>query len=171
MMRTFSGFLVLAGALLLSGCGSKEFKEFKSADGGFKVLMPGTPKEKTQATPGGELKMYLVEERNGAYMAGFANTPIPPNESEAQTQNRLDGARDGAVRNINGTLVKDTKIKLAGKEPGREIEANLPQNKGIIRARFYIVGSRMYQVMVVGTKSFAGSADATKFLDSFALTN
>ena len=135
MMR--SSLVVLAGIFLLSGCGSKEFKEFKSPAGGFKVLMPGNPKEQTQNTPGGALKMYAVEERNGAYMAGFVDTPIPPNEPEAKTQQRLDGARDGAVGNIKGTLVRESKIQLAGKNPGREIEANLPQNKGIVRARFY----------------------------------
>jgi hypothetical protein len=97
MMRTSIGFAVLAGVFLVSGCGSKEFKEFKSAGGGFKVLMPGTPKEQTQNTPGGVLKMLILEERNGAYMAGYADTPIPPNEPEAKTQVRLDGARDGAV--------------------------------------------------------------------------
>jgi len=168
MMR--GSLVVLAGVFFLSGCGSKELKEFKSPAGGFKVLMPGNPKEQTQNTAAGQFKMYSVEERNGAYMAGFADTPIPPNEPEAKTQIRLDGARDGAVGNIKGTLVREAKIQLSG-NPGREIEANLPQNKGIVRARFYIVGSRMYQIMVVGTKSFAGSSDATKFLDSFALSN
>jgi hypothetical protein len=148
-----------------------KFKEFKSAAGGFTAQMPGNPKQQSQNIPGGGiLTAYLVEERDGAYMVGYSDIPIAPNESEAQLQNRLDGSRDGAVRNLNATVVRDVKIKLAGKHPGREIEANLPQNKGVMRARFYIVGSRMYQVMVLGTRAWVGAPTVTAFLDSFALT-
>lgn len=35
---------------------------------------------------------------------------------------------------------------------------------------FYFVNQRVYRVMFFGIKSFANSADAAKFLDSFTLT-
>jgi hypothetical protein len=54
--------------------------------------------------------------------------------------------------------------------PGRDIEAELPNGKGLLHARFWIVNKRLYQLMVVGTHSLAGSADATKFLKSLTLT-
>src|SRR6516162_4153493 len=104
MITTSTVFL--AGILLVSG-GETTFKEFSPAGARFKVLMPPNPQLKTQKTPGGLLNMYLVEEKNGAYMAGFADTPIPAGESAEETQKRLDGARDGAVRNIKGKLTKD----------------------------------------------------------------
>jgi hypothetical protein len=156
--------------LFLSGCNKAEFKEFTSADGRFKIQMPGTPKEGSQASGGTTMKTYSIESRNGAYVVGYGDLPIPANEPEAAVQERLDGARDGAVRGGNATLSNSGRVTLAGKYPGREFSAKLNGKEGIIRAKIYLVGSRLYQVMVVGTDSFANSSDSTKFLDSFALT-
>jgi hypothetical protein len=146
------------------------FREFVSTEGKFRVQMPGTPMQKRQRIGPVSLVMYTLENRDGAYMAGYCDVPIPFNEPEWQTQRRLDGAREGAIRNVNGGLLKENRIRLHGRDPGREIEANVP-GKGIIRARFYVVGRRMYQMMVIGTPAFARSADATRFLDSLSRTN
>jgi hypothetical protein len=144
--------------------------EFTSADGRFKVQMPGTPKEGSQASGGATMKTYSIESRNGAYVVGYADLPIPANEPEAAVQERLDGARDGAVRGGNATLSNSYRITLAGKYPGREFSATLNGTKGILRAKVYLVKGRLYQVMVIGTDSFANSSDSRQFLDSFALT-
>lgn len=41
--------------------------------------------------------------------------------------------------------------------------------QGQIRARIYLVGNRLYQVMVIGTDSYTTSSGANAFLDSFKL--
>jgi hypothetical protein len=74
------------------------------------------------------------------------------------------------VRNVGGTLTSESRITLSGKYPGREVQADIPSKKGALRARIYLVDRRFYQAMVAGTKPWATSADATKFLDSFVLT-
>jgi hypothetical protein len=160
-----------AGAATAVPNNSATFKEFVSPEGKFRVILPGTPMQKRQQFGPVSLTMYTLENRDGAYMAGFCDVPIGANESEAMTQRRLDGAREGAVRNVNGALIREARIRLHGRDPGREIEANLPHNRGILRARVYIVGRRMYQVMVVGTPAWAHSADANRFLDSLSRTN
>ena len=38
-----------------------------------------------------------------------------------------------------------------------------------MRVHAYLVNHRLYQLLVLGKKSFVDSADATKFLDSFQL--
>ena len=38
--------------------------------------------------------------------------------------------------------VREAKIRLQGKYPGREIEANLPEQNWVIRTRIYVVGGR-----------------------------
>jgi hypothetical protein len=172
--------LVVTGAVILSrngrtgtaaaANGSGSLREFVSAEGKFRVMMPGAPTQKRQQLGPISLAMYTLENRDGAYMVGYCDVPIPANEPEAMTQRRLDGAREGAIRNINGGLIKENRIWLHGREPGREIEANVP-GKGIIRARFYVAGRRMYQVIVIGTPALVHSADATRFLDSFSRTN
>jgi hypothetical protein len=170
MMRRDALWMVTCGVLLVSGCGKAEFKEFASADGRFKVQMPGTPKEQTQTAAGVTMKIYTLEEKDGAYAVSFADMPIPAGESEAQLQARLDGSRDGMLRNTGGILTSESKINLSGKYPGREVQADIASKKGILRARFYLVDRRLYQVVVTGTKPWATSANATKFLDSLVLT-
>jgi hypothetical protein len=148
-----------------------ELREFTSAEGRFKVLIPGTPRPQNQNAAGMVLKAFAVEQWGGAYIVAFADVAIGANEPAWQTEQRLNGSRDGALRNVNATLVREGKVTLQGKYLGREMEANLPNQKGVIRARFYIVGSRMYQMMVVGTPAFTRSATADRFLDSLTLTN
>jgi hypothetical protein len=115
-------------------------------------------------------KTFSVEDKNGAFVVTFADLPIPGDEGAELLEKRLDGSRDGMVGNIKAKLTGDKKIKLAGKYPGREVTADLPGKKGVIRARIYVVGKRLYQVMVIGTSDTANSGDATKFLESFQLT-
>jgi hypothetical protein len=168
-MRILGVALVSMSLLLATGCGPEQMKPFTSAEGKFTAQMPGTPTEKTQMAAGITFKMYMVETRSGGMVVGVADMPIGANESEAMIQQRLDGARDGAVKNINGTLAGSSQITLAGKYPGRELTANLPENKGILKARIYLVGARMYQVMVLGNAAYVNSENAGKFFDSFSV--
>ena len=156
--------------LFATGCGKAEFKEFASVDGRFKVQMPGTPKEEMPFAAGVSVKVYSVQETNGVYSVAFADLPLLTKETTGQIQARLDGARDGMVKKANATLTSAPSITLRGAHPGREVNADLPAQKGILRAKVYLVDKRLYQVMVVGTKSWATSADATKFLDSLVVT-
>lgn len=160
------------GLVFLVGCGTGlgELKEFSSPEGKFKVKMPGTPQKKNQDAGGIQVNAYAVEGRNGAMIVAYSDIPIPPNESEAQIQARLDGSRDGMLKNSNATLTKETKIQLPGGHFGREVHANLNNKKGEFRARFWLVGTKLYQVMAMGTPSFTNSEDATTFLQSFELS-
>ncbi len=160
---------LLFGAMFVTGCGQAEFKEFTSQEGKFKVQMPGTPKKQEQETFGAKLVTYSVEQRNGAYAANFADMPIPAGESAEKLEDRLDGAQAGALGNIKAKLIDSKKVTLENKYPGREFNGELPDNKGMIRARVFLVNTRMYQIIVIGTKSFVNSADASKFLNSLTL--
>ena len=116
--------------------------------------------------------MLGVESKDGACIIGVADLPIPDGETPEQIQDRLDGARDGAVRNVNGTLTSSSQITL-GKQKylGREFNATITKPKeGQLRARVYLVGKRFYQVIVMGTNEYATSKEATAFLDSFRVT-
>ena len=42
--------------------------------------------------------------------------------------------------------------------------------QGLTRGKVFLKGRRLYQIFVMGTESFANSASATKFLDSFKLS-
>ena len=153
---------------LVAGC-QPAMQDFTSTQLKFKARFPGKPKEQSQSGPfNTTMTMFAVESRNGVYMVGVADLPIPTGESDAMIQNRLDGSRDGAVRNIDGTLKTSGAITLNGKYPGREFVASVTKpQQGQVRAKIYMVGTRLYQVMVIGTDSYATNSQATEFLNSF----
>lgn len=151
--------------------GTDTLKSFAVPEGGFAVKMPGTPRKQSQpAGPGLTMHSYVVETGDGAMMAAYADLPIPPNEPAAKIEDRLDGSRQGMLQNSRAVLVNETKLQLPGGHRGREFTANVSSPQGVLRARIYLVGSRLYQVMAIGKASFANSADATTFLQSFQLT-
>jgi len=162
-------FRAVALVVALSAAAHADDKPSASNDGKFTAKFPGTPKEQTQEAAGVTLRMFALEEKAGAYMVAYADMPIPGNETAKETEARLDGSRDGMVKNMGGKLTEEKKATL-GKHPSREIFADLPAlPDGKVRARVFIVGTRLYQVMVVGTKEFFEAKGAVAFLDSLEL--
>jgi hypothetical protein len=146
--------------------------EFVSKDWKFAAKFPAEPKAQKQVAAGVAVALFAVESKDGVYGVAVADMPIPDGETAAQTQDRLDGARDGAVGNVGGTLTSSSQITLGKqKYPGREFNATVTQPKaGRLRAQVYLVGKRFYQVIVMGTTEYATAKEATAFLDSFRLT-
>ena len=162
-------FFAALGTFAVVGC-QKPMTEFTSPEYKFKASFPGAPKQQEKTQVGLKFKVYSTEARDGAYMIMVSDMPIPPNEPDEELQARLDSAQDGAVQGAGGTLKTSTKITLDGKYPGREFSARITQPAdGQVRVRIYIVGTRVYQVMVIGTDSYATAAEADAFLNSFKL--
>ncbi len=168
--------LVLA-APALADDPSPRRKPFTSKDGGFSVVMPASPtrKELSVPTPLGpiELQMYIVEQDGVAYFASYADYP-EDYVAKNDPQQMLDGAQSGAIGNVKGELVSDSKIELDG-NPGREFEFDFPKVGGPIpggggKARVYLVKNRLYQLQVLGKKEQVDDPSADRYLDSFKLT-
>src|SRR5262245_8350111 len=130
-----SGYGLLLGMMvcalvLASGCKNKpkpkDFKEFVSTEGHFKILMPGSPQDKSMPTPGQTVKYYALESKEEEWGAAFVESPIPAGESEAQLQQHLDRLRDVSLQAAGATLTHEIKITLNHKHPGREVKADLP---------------------------------------------
>jgi hypothetical protein len=146
-------------------------QDFTSQKWKFKTRFPGKPDEKTQPGPQGiSMTAFYTESRSGAMLVGVADMPIPENEPNETIQERLDGSRDGAIRNVGGTLKSSQAITLNGKYPGREFSATLTTPaQGQMRCKVFLVNRRLYQVLVLGTDSFVTSQKADEFLNSFQL--
>jgi hypothetical protein len=143
--------------------------EFKSAAGRLKVTFPQAPKQVNQVAAGINFTMFVYEEKEGAFMIGYADMPIPPNEPPLQIQNRLVGAQAGALANVGGVATAQRDIKFQGKFPGREFEGNVTRPQGIVRARMIMSGTRLYQVIVLGRPGLVNSPAADRFFNSFTL--
>jgi len=153
-----------------------ELKDFADPDGGFTVQMPGQPTASTQKAGGGDMKLYVTEEESdagsGACLVSVLVIPGAGEEANARLQQRLDGGVDGLLRSMSGKLVEVERIQLSDKYPGRFVRAKVKMGEtdGVARARFFLVGDKLYQVMAVGTDSWIDGEDRSTFLRSFKLT-
>ena len=160
-------------------------KEFKSPDGGFTVVFPGTPKlEETTANTGiGPVKTHLAihETASEVYYVSYVDLPAGL-ETPEEIKAGLDSSRDGAIAGGH-RLISESNVTISGVD-GRELL--MEKNGLIIRGRFFYLKQRLYQV-IFGTpaarafrngKSSPNPADRTehfetttkRFFDSFKLT-
>ena len=179
----YMGSLVFGIALIIGGLYFKtsgfagsgnsatmsSFTEFVSKEGKFKASFPGTPKEQSQSALGIKFKMYMVEEADGVFGVAYFDLPAGTNPQGAQVDSILTNARKGMLQNMGATLVKEDRITLQGKYPGREVKADVPSKGGEMYCSIYLVNSRAYLVMILGKQDWLNSDKARKFLNSFAL--
>ena len=171
---------ILASIALTLGClggpivGAQvaAWQEFTSREGRFSVLFPGKPlhQEANEPSPLGEIAGHLygvTTSPNGGFFVGYHDFPMLPNV-RIDRRRALTGARDGAIRNVQGTLETEKRLTLNG-HPGREFAASAPMGVRV-RARLYFVGNRMYSVIATGSREELNSPDVGKFLESFKLT-
>ena len=151
--------------------GEPPLKLFVCPDGSFQVSMPGDPLEQmppddAQATG----KMYVVEESNSIYQVGYLERTPPPRESKTQRQAMLDAGREDVVTRVRGKLAASKNITVNGRYAGVEYEIDLPEPGVLYRSRVFLVEQRTYQLVVIGRKAWARSADVDRFFDSLKLT-
>lgn len=166
--------LVVVGMLLSSLAGARAqvaLEPFASKDCGFAILMPGKPKEQTS-----KIKSALGELDNKQFMVATANKAFwmvsvidyPAGTANGKEDALLDGAVKSAVKGLQGKTLHEGKITLEDKYPGRKLEVEA-EKIGVYRAHFFLVGDRVYQVIVRGPKDAATSPEAMKYLESFKL--
>jgi hypothetical protein len=172
-VRLFSLGLVLP--LLLAAqpdAPAPELKAFASREGGFTVLLPGTPREqalKHKGPDGREVVSYtfVVERTPAAYTIAYASDPNLAKADLDAINVRLEKVRKGLESSLNGKLVGERKITLE-KHPGLEFHLELA-GTSFYRSRIYIVRDRFFQVTVLGPREVALSPESNAILDSFQL--
>jgi hypothetical protein len=166
--------LVVVGLLVcvVAAEAQLKFETFTSKDLGFSILMPGMPKEQTLKIKSdrGDLenKQFMVASDTGAWIVSVIDYPA---DTPADLADRLlDGAVKGAMNNLKGKTLSEGKIMLDKKHAGRQFQVEAPKI-GVHRAHVFLVGNRLYQIVVRGPKELATSAEATRYLESFKLKN
>lgn len=136
--------------------------------GGYAVLMPGKPNE--QDTPGnlaiGLLggHMSIVEKTDDiAFLAQCSRFAV--NRTDAKRE--LDVARDNLVVTLGAKLQSQQDVQLDG-QPGRELVVSLADN-AVVRARYYLVGRNLFQVMASVPRGQESSNEVNAFFASFRL--
>jgi hypothetical protein len=160
-----------AGSSSLSAGKQGAWQTFTSKEGRFTISMPGTPGSSKQGTATAigniDLYMFTLGTSNNQYAIGYAD--FPENlVAGGSTDAMLEGAKTGAATNVGGTILAERKVWI-NNWPGREVSIGLKDGK-TIKARYYLVKNRLYEIMVGFDKGKEVPADTTRYMDSFRIT-
>jgi serine/threonine protein kinase len=173
----------------------EHWKKFTSKEGGFSVYFPSANlREVTLPLPlvNGEKKGVgaLLPNDQGLYTVFYSELPAAVIQQPGDADRILDiipiqvrgqGAKVlGEMKKISldGYPGREVSLEAAGKElsaliraifPGREAALEIA-GKGFVLFRIYLVKSRQYELVAVGTKERISSQETEAFLDSFQLT-
>jgi hypothetical protein len=160
------------GIFVIIAAAGAQSDPYSSKEGNYRAMFPSTPKTAKQNLPGpAGVKVTAhsatVKDRNGA-VYGVNYTEFP-NATEAM----LDAAVDAMIKSAKMKPSSREKIDLDG-HPGRDVkfEVDPPRGtkeKGLGQAKCFLVGKRIYQVLVIGPESKVSTDEIKAFVDSFAL--
>jgi hypothetical protein len=166
--------LGLCAALALSACAPElDWRELSVPDGQFAALLPckARAESRTLNTAAGVLKMtmYACSLKGGTMGVAFTDYPAAALAGE-NMRGQLNAAADALLRNIGAGLRSEQDIQVAGL-PGRQIsaEGSGAAQATLLKARFVVSGSRLYQIAYVGAREDLAMADIDMFLGSFKL--
>jgi hypothetical protein len=154
--------------------GNCRWRPFTSAEGRFRVQLPGTPRidKQTWVTEKGPLDLYIVfaDERGTGTSYGVCYSdldgPAVP-EGEGGADEILAQAREAVRKRMGGRILEERPIALEG-HPGLELMIHSPQ-RGTAVARVFCTGDRFFQVLAVGEDVSLFQPPVRSFLDSFRL--
>jgi len=169
--------VALAAILLVAAAPAEKrlkWKPFSSKDGRYKVLLPGTPKSRELASDGefGTSVAHMNTVTVGETVYTVSHTDFGDGVKKLSPKDVYDATRDRMVERMNGKVFGETDVSLDD-HPGRETRIEIGTDDGyrmFLRYRVFLVGSRLYQFSVGGTRKEATSKNADKFFKSFALT-
>lgn len=171
-MRRLLTALCLGFVFTLGGWASASaqiWSEYAPEGGRYRILMPGTPQVSTEpvSLPDGskvQMLQAIIETPDAAYLSTHVDYP-PEMVRRTTSETLLDNVRNGSSR--GHTLVREKRLTIAG-NPGREYV--ITRANGITLAtRSFIVGNRLYQVIVAGRAGVDQNPDTRQFLESFTL--
>ena len=159
---------LLLSLLLLSSCyADLDWRELKSIEGGFKVLMPARAKETSGPMGAGAgsatLTLWTAEAVFGAGHADY------PGNAAAE----LAAARDRLARNVRGKVTSDRDVRTTNL-PGLSgraltIEGFAADGSArVVHAQLYASGRRLYELAVIAQPGALSAADLEMFFSSFS---
>jgi len=149
---------------------SPVWREFKSEDGLFELLMPAPPVSQTLTleTQGRRIvhHSYVASMGGVTCVVDYADLPkwfADPTNAKAL----FDEGRDQFLKDSQGKLASEKPISLDGYS-GREVKVYKSGGQGI--ARFYLTEARLYQLVIVGINLKEKSTnEAARFFSSFRI--
>jgi hypothetical protein len=162
---------VIAGLLIAVAARAQApgWQTYSYPSDGFSASYPSQPQlsSKEISTDAGpfELRSYMVEAGDVALFVGVCDYGSKASGNDPDQM--LQGAKNGALSNSKSHLITERRITL-GVYPGLAFESESDDGSAHFTARVYMVGTTLYQTLVVNPIGKPYS-DAQRFLDSFQL--
>jgi hypothetical protein len=164
------GLALLALVLQLSPASAQDqWRTFRSDSDGFSVEMPRTPTITSRriGKSGATQTMFLIEDGPIAYLVSviqMAKGTGPKNPDSAYFQNLLKNYTEGSKT----TLRTSRPATVAGK-PGIDGISDVGQSAHLVQIA--ASGDRVYMLVYAGAKGQERGPEATRFRESFKITN
>ena len=168
-MRQFVFALLMLGLQLLPASAQDQWREFRADADGFVVSFPQDPTVTSRRIKDSKAtqSMFLIEKGDLAYLVSVVHMEKgtgPKKPDHKYFQNLMKNYTDGSET----TLRTSKPATIAGK-PG--IDGISDAGNSAHQVQILASGDRVYMVIYVGPKGQENSADATRFRNSFKLTN
>lgn len=180
-MKNLKLYFALVFAAVVFNMNAQDWTTVKEVNYGYRADFPGKTQSQTNKVPTekGEVTMYShsfsgkESDKNLIYMSTFTEYPLsffPNGLSSDKAQNTLlDGAVDGAVSNVGGSLISKESIVFNG-YPGRYFKIQLERGATFIMTmRAVLVGYRFYMIQTIARKGDSDNNEKKRFFDSFEL--
>lgn len=159
--------------LMAAGCNpALNWREVRSNDAGYTVLLPAKPTSFERSVDLDGLKVMMnmtATEANGASFA-VATAVIT---DEAQRTSALMAMQTAMTRNIQGEVTEQKTITLKNGASVIQIRATGKAARNgeqlVLFARFLMHGTRVFQVVALGPKDKLDAETADTFLNSFSV--
>ena len=172
--KILSGMAIVMAGLLLCGIlfareEAQSWVKFSSPEGRFEILMPGEPvtgKVIEIQLPTFTAKLHpfsALRPPSFGLMCGYADFPFTPKN----TNEVFDRTRDGSISNVQGKLITEENLTLAGYS-GRRFRSTA-QGNSFIDEEMFLVGERFYLITVL-SKTGNPDKNINKVFDSFRFT-
>ena len=169
-MPRFCSLLLVALSTLTLTAQEKKAEPFVSKEGKFSVLLPDKPSEKKNKVKIGDrevdLVIFAVNQKGSALVVSYSD--FPKDKIGADKEKFIAERIEANVAGLKGKVSSNEKLTLgAAKHPGREVRVDLAEKKQVYRARMFLVGERVYQVVALGSDEFVKSKTVDDYFASF----
>ena len=161
----------LLAQLLGERAAAQRWIEHRSAEGGYRIEMPGALKassEPRELVDGRSTTIATVEAIKGAMKFQASHAAFPAGYLPADRWRVLERMRDGTIE--DGTLVRQRRLSMSGL-PGLEYVMLDEGRYAVLRGT--VVGDVVYHIGVFGGRNadVDKDPDVRRFLDSFTLAS
>lgn len=146
--------------------------KFYSKDGKFKVNFTGEPElsKDTVGTDVGTIQMYMyMYEKSATEIEMLAYSDYPSSMVEqSNADDLLQGAKNGAVNNLNATVTEENKIDFNG-NPGLEFKADNGQY--YVHYKLVLKNNRLYQIALMRDGAQPSDEAINNFIKTFEIVD